>query len=281
LRTDAPQVFVEASAPCALELGPGVALALDRRVSCRVEASATGFELELKDARFRQAALELNEFETGPAASVAQVLARVGVPAGRRVAVAARVPGDSGLAVEAAIACCVAAAALGGAAPGEVIGHERIAAAAGGPPTASWASLLGGVVAGSRRLRVDPARIEELLLLLDPGALALPAPHAFAPVPPALLERALLAGDLAALVPLWSAWAAAPPEGSPPGLVTAVAAIEAASGRAFLCRERQGGLLAAWIPPPERRRLTEVARQAGLRPVATRLDLLGLDRSSG
>lgn len=281
--------IVEASAPCALRLGAGLGLALDRRVSCRLELGGTpGVEIEVKDALVRVRAERAQGLPSdGVAGWLAALVAASGLDGPLRLSTHARVPESTGLGVQAALAASVGAALL--AAAGLPDTHEAIAALLrrGAPelPSADlWVSLLGGAVvlnADGRgvRLPVDPARLEEGLLLVETG-LAAPSVGDSAWWPGAdagALESALRQGVSDRIA---AELGRSPSEGPPSDVRVAGLLQQArdAGAAAWLCAQGASGLLAIWTDPDRRRELLEAARRAGLRPVGCRLDLLGLER---
>ena len=279
---------VEATAPCALRLGPRLALALDRRAWCRVEPIAAGLELESKDDALRAVAVSLETLELGASLDWTRPLLRhANDGAGLRIAMHGRVPAATGLPVRAALAAALAAALRGSR--GEPTSAEAVVELAGRAPGVDpvdlWTALLGGVVsipAVGRPLRVktDPAKIEERLLLLDVG---LPATVSGGPEPDAaqrgrdLLEALARAAfdELGSLleVPLHETV----PTEAPARHVAEQ--VRARGGHSWLCAGGAAGLMAVWIAPDGRRALLDWVRSAalGVRPVACRLDLLGLD----
>lgn len=257
----------EAAAPCSLQLAGGWAVALDRRVSARIQLLPEGFEIEWKERllRARGAGLDRLEGASGLGFAVA-VLAGCGLKSGARVALECRVPDESGLGpVETLGVALRGALEAAGAAVGP--GWQRL------PPERSGASLLGGVVGVQGpgqpgRLACDPARVEEALVLVESGR---PAPLApVAPRPLALGER-LLDRDWTGLGRLIATcWAPLPSELEPLG-----ATARRLGGGAWLVAD-SGGLLAAWLPRGGgRAEYLAEARAAGLRAVACRLDLRG------
>ena len=299
---------VEASAPCRVDLAGGapgvatVAVAIDRRPSCRVETGAALLELESKDALRKASAESLSELTPSPAHALAvHVLRAFAVERGVRVATHARLPEGTGLADGPALAVALAgavAAALGRRLPpGEI---ERLAgeaalragvasAGTGAEATAARgrAVVFEGGSAGARvtPLRVDPARIEECLMLLDTRSEAATAPPPGVETAPSVIA-ALQDGRLEALVDLWAEeWAArerrqlgwpAPEASRLAGLV------QAAGGAVRLLGGGRGRILAVWAPPgargPGRREaVREALRAAGVATFPVRVDLRGLE----
>ncbi len=281
----------EASAPCRVDLAGGepgsvvVTVALDRRAWARVEAGVSGVEIESKDAPSRARGRDVEELlETGTLPLAARVLRALGVKTGVRVVTQSRVPPGSGLGEGAALAVAVVGAAaraldrrLG---PDEI---ANVAAEALGPDQEAHTAVLGGVLAlhpeGGRfrpeRLHVDPARIEESLLLLDGGVPPSEAlsrgPVANAPEVSRGIRAALLEGRIEELIGLWAEEAGAVGE-----------AVRAAGGASRVCGAGRGRIVAAWAPPGSRgpgirEAVVAAAKAAGLRIFQARVDLRGLD----
>jgi galactokinase/mevalonate kinase-like predicted kinase len=277
---------VEATAPCRVDLeggepgGPGVAVAIDRRVGCRVETGIEGVELESDSL-------------------AARVLAALGLERGVRVSTHSRVPEGSGLGEEVALAVALTgalAAALGRELSPEAIVRLAADAARGAAPeadrTAAETAVRGGAVVAAPGggegdgavLEADPGRIEECLMLVDAGA------QASAPPPPPAAARsvraALLEGRFEDVVDLWvEEWAARErlsPGWPPPEAGRLAALVRTAGGAARLCGAGRGRVLAVWAPPgprgPGPREAVQFAlRAAGVRAFPARVDLRGLE----
>jgi hypothetical protein len=158
-----------------------------------------------------------------------------------------------------------------------------VAAEALGPGQEAYTAVLGGVLAlhpdaggfQPERLPVDPARVEESLLLLDGGDAG---PGERAPTAAALgaeasrrLRAALLEGRFEEVVGLW------PAEAGPIG-----EAVRGAGGATRTLEAGRGRIVAAWAPPGARgpgirEAVAAAAKAAGLRPFPARVDLRGLD----
>ncbi|HSD27751.1 MAG TPA: hypothetical protein VLL75_10650 [Vicinamibacteria bacterium] len=297
----------EATAPCRVDLAGGVpgaltvTVAIDRRAWCRVETAAEGVLLESRDALRKASGRSVAGLaEPGPLAAVARVLRAVRVETGVRVVTQSRVPEGSGLGEGAALGAAVAGAAAGFL--GRDVGPDEIArlAVEAEPPRESQGireahtAVRGGVLAlhpadgapRAERLAVDPARIEESLLLVE-GAPSAKAGRVDARVVQDLAARlssALLEGRLEDIVSLWAEeWDSRRGPGWPPAEAERVAAIvRAAGGAARPCGAGQGSLLALWAPPgargPGRREAVLLAaKTAGLRLFPARVDLRGLE----
>lgn len=273
--------LADASAPCRVPLapppGPPVVVAVDRRPACRVEPA--GGEVRIQDV-------------DAPPGLVARVLARLRVRGGAAARAQARVPGELGLAVEAALAVSVVAAA--DRALGLSLGREGIAAVAAeeaGPGLAAavTAALCGGVVGrvagGLGPLPVDPARVEECLLLVDAGS---SVPELGVEGAAERVEDALLARRFEAVGAIWrEEWAAVARAGLAPAGPEAARVAEVLLKAGAGVRPCGGGrLLAVWAPPGgrgpgAREAVLAAAKQAGLRLFAARVDLRGLEVEDG
>jgi hypothetical protein len=279
-----------------------VAVAVDRRPSCRVEIGFPGVELESKDALRKASGESLSALAPTPAHALAvHVLRSFGLESGVRVATHARLPEGTGLADGPALAAALAGAVAAALdrpvdrdaierAAAEAALRAGVAAAATGAEAASvrgQAVVFEGAGAGGRAepLRIDPARVEECLLLVDVGAVAEGAPPPGPDTAPAV-AAALREARYEALVDLWAEeWAAR--ERTTPGWPPAEAArlaglVRAAGGAARILDGGRGRLLAVWAPPgargPGRRESVQAAlREAGVRAFPARVDLRGLE----
>jgi len=293
-------MIVEATAPCSIELAGGtgegavrLAIAIDRRASCRLETGHEAVAVHAKD--------QLRRFEgrslaaLGPAADAdraVRVLRAAGMETGFRAETQARVPSDTGLAVGLAVSVAVAAAAEAAGANEHrpaAIGAlaAGVEAALGDAPSSAdvGAALLGGVhVSGAdasagpcRLLAVDPARIEECLLLVDVG----PPANAVGPGFEGPKVRETVAaleagryGDVAGILGMGT-------PGSPDPRVARIRAVVGTlTAAVWACRT--GRLVAVWAAPGTRsagpREAVEGAlRDAGLRPFPARVDVRGLE----
>ena len=298
----------EATAPCRVELAGGppgtltLAVAIDRRAWCRVESGVDGIEIESRDGLRKASGRDLSEIrETGALGAAGEVLRGLGVNTGLRVVTQSRVPAGSGLGESRALAVAMAGAAV------RVLGTEP-----GGPPVAAagrmadggpdgeegHAAVVGGAIAvhpGSpatrvERLSVDPARIEQCLLLIEAGgeaprSLGDRGADAIASVARGVRE-ALLAGRFEDVVGLWAdEWEcrSGASGGSGTGEVDRVASlVREAGGGVRACAAGRGRVLAVWAPPGERgpgrkEAVLSAARAAGLRLFPARVDLRGLE----
>jgi hypothetical protein len=293
---------LEATAPCRLELigGPLVgalptdgvlrlAVALDRRVLCRVEPRPSGLEIHSKDTGERVVADDARDVPEGPAARVARMLVATGVHSGLRVVTHVRVPEDAGLGTDSALQVAVSAAlGLGGA---EIL--ERGLLADGGEgnapaPSDLHAALFGGAhvlriregVVSIERIGADPARIEECLSLVDPGPVPMAASPVMASSADAALRasRAIAAGAYDEMSALLSAVHRGRVDSAAPAVRRLVEGIERAGGAAW----PSGRLIAVWaVPgarsPGPREAVAALVKEAGLRSFPARVDLRGLE----
>ncbi len=296
----------EATAPCRVALAGGVSgvltltVAIDRRAWCRVEAAGDGVVLESRDALRKASGRSVGELAgPGPLGPVARVLLAVGVETGARVMTQSRVPEGSGLGESAALGVAVAGAAARWLA--REVAPDAIArlVSEAEPPGEGQAireahtAVRGGVLAlqpgeGGLRgepLAVDPARIEESLLLVQttPSDVGGADPRVVGDVA-ARACAALVAGRFEDLVPLWAEeWDSRRGPGWPSPEGDRVAGlVRDAGGAARPCGAGEGGLFAVWAPPgsrgPGRREAVLLAaKAAGLRLFPARVDLRGLE----
>jgi shikimate kinase len=293
------RVLLSGAAP-----GPRVSVALDRRAECRVETSAPGVVIEAKDALTKTAAPDVAELVAkAPGSIAARVLELADVRSELRLVTEWKLPAGSGVDGDSALA--VAATAAVARILGRKLEHQellRLAREASrragrrdedGHHGALWGGVVltegAGDSLAAKALGVDPGRIEEALLLVDAGeAGAEPAP------PPAvratgLMERvvaALVAGRSEELVALLGEEAGEAREGPAPvpGAQRVLDVVRAAGGAARSLP--QGRLVAVWAPPGARgpgrgEAVREALKAAGLKPVAIRVDLRGLDVQLG
>jgi len=329
---------VEATAPCRVDLAGGtldiwpiylfhpgavtVNVAVDRRAWCRVETGVRGVRIESKDTLQKAEGRDVTEIlGSGTLSLVAQILRALGVESGIRVSTQSKVPAGSGLGGSSALAVAVAAAVV--RALGRELDHEGIwpivrdaEARCIGVPTGVQdylAALHGGVLAvhleaGSvrvERLRTDPARVEESLLLVDAGVTrfsginnwdvfkgqidadqgvreALGTIAALA----ARVREALLAERFEEVAVLmaqeWVARKRLAPGVTTPDIDRIAEAAQAGGGAAKVCGAGGGGVVAVWAPPgargPGRREAVEKSLlAAGFRVFPARVDLRGLE----
>ena len=329
---------VEATAPCRVDLAGGtldiwpiylfhpgavtVNVAVDRRAWCRVETGVRGVRIESKDTLQKAEGRDVTEIlGSGTLSLVAQILRALGVETGIRISTQSKVPAGSGLGGSSALAVAVAAAVV--RAIGRDLDHEGIwpivrdaEARCIGVPTGVQdylAALHGGVLAvhleaGAvrvERLRTDPARVEESLLLVDAGLTRFSGINnwdvfkgqidADKGVREALATIAALAGrvreallaerfeEVAVLMAQeWTARKRLAPGVTTPDIDRIAEAALAGGGAAKVCGAGGGGVVAVWAPPgargPGRREAVEKSLQAaGFRVFPARVDLRGLE----
>jgi hypothetical protein len=296
----------EATAPCRVDLASGpdaVCVAVDRRAWCRVETGVLGVAVESKDTLQRVTAPrapELGGGATAPVALVREALRAFAVDTGIRVVTQVKVPSSSGLGGETALAVALVGALshacgrdLG---RGDVAARaaEVVAAALGSPadPADVAVAVHGGCVAAAPgraavRLDVDPAAIEECLMLVEAGPDGEPAVGTIADreghgarVRAALLGRRL--EDLAgALAEDWDARARVPGWAGPERRRVGEALRPAGAGLR-VCGGGRGTVVVVVAPPGPRgpgprEAVAAAAKAASLRLFPARADLLGLD----
>ncbi len=284
--------LIEAGAPARALLARGVAVALDRRATCRLERAPGGVALAWKDALARAEADRLGELRA-PVALQAwpPLLTRLGVTDGVRIEGQARVPASAGLATDTALLVAIAAAAL--RALGQLADEARIApalAALGADALDVWMALYGGLgqagVDGPAEVVSDPAWVEQALMLADVG---LPARSDVSPLAPSVEERELareLAAALAACDDLatpqliaraWQAQRAIDPQAETPAAAGVLSVARALGGAGRPCGPRGGGLLLLWLPPDAHDAARTRLRIDGVRLHGCRVDVLGLE----
>ena len=329
---------VEATAPCRVDLAGGtldiwpvylfhpgavtVNVAIDRRAWCRVETGVDGVLIESKDTRQRAEGQTVAEVIAGGTLTLAaHVLQALGIESGVRVATQSRVPAGSGLGGSSALAVAIASAAaraFGRDLPPEQIWPLTRDAEARtiGVPTGVQdyhAAIRGGVLAlhlepaaiRVERLEVDPARVEESLLLIDAGATRFSginnwevfkrqiegdecARRSLAAIASVArrVREALLTGRFEELIGLsseeWEARKRLAPGWTTPEIDRIAEVVLRAGGAAKVCGAGGGGVVAVWAPPgargPGRREAVLGAiRQAGFRLFPARVDLRGLE----
>jgi hypothetical protein len=293
----------EGTAPCRVVLAGGapgavtVTVAVDRRAWCRVETGVDGVLLESRDTLRKASGRDVAELiAKGALAPASRVLRALGIDGGVRVVTQSRVPEGSGLGEDAALGAAVAGAAA--CVLGRELGPEELARLAleaeGADGEASGriregdTAVRGGLLAfhlhgeGVRvePLAVDPARVEESLLLVEATSprMAAPAAAVVGDVAGHILE-ALREGRFEDVVSLWAEeWDAR--EAGAPALDRVLQAVREAGGA--LRAQGAGRLLAVWAPPgargPGRREaVLDAATAAGLRLFPARVDLRGLE----
>jgi hypothetical protein len=268
-----------------------LAVALDRRVWCRVDRGVSGIVVRSKDTLRRLEAASLHELPASARGdSVIAALEAAGVTREAGVETHVRVPEGSGLATEAALSVAVIAACL----PAPESTPERIAvlvAKAGVesrrplPAVAVQAALRGGAQlqrgeAAAEPLALDPARLEECLLLVDAGPAGASLEAGVDDVTAASVLEALGAGRYADVGGLLAGAQARQPAEGDPSAERIRSLAQEAGGAAWRCRG--GRIMAVWAAPGTRGagpREEAIARlqKAGLRPFPARVDARGLE----
>jgi hypothetical protein len=293
-----------------------VAVAVDRRPFCRADRRSAGVVVESKDSPQRwETARAADLPEEGVAGLVRRTLEGLKADAGLRVVVQTRVPPAAGLGSAAALS--VAAASACARARGIALEESACAVFARhgdlfAPvlPAAGHAAVLGGVVAAEvgnwalapQRLPVDPARVEECLLLVDlarteppPAPTAESRNGAGRANATALAEaarvaargiEALLARDLGAVPDLLRADVQALRDGLGPldhRFEALAEAVGRAGGAAVPTGLAGASLALVWAAPGARgpgarEAVVEALKAGGYRTFRCRVDLLGLER---
>lgn len=324
----------EATAPCCVDLSGGgldvpsaerieaetatVGVAIDRRAWCRVELGGDGIHVESKDRLLKVAATRIEElFDDDRVPLVGRVLHAMGVEGGVRVRIQSRVPEGSGLGEASAVAVAVAGAARGALGHpvvlddlARILGELRGGGAAVALERQSdQAALCGGTVAvlggssdtRSLSLGVDPARVEESLLLVDSGSTRAGGSRGEGPDgadgggQASRTTLARIAGELReALVQArwedvvdlfaaeWEARKLLSAHITTPEIDRIVEMARRAGGAGRACGTGPGGLVAIWAPPGargagRREAVAAALEAAGQRVFPVRVDLLGLD----
>ena len=329
---------VEATAPCRVDLAGGaldiwplylfhpgavtLSVAIDRRAWCRVETGVAGVRLESKDTLQKAEGKDVAELlEHGALSLVAHILRSLGIESGVRVTTQAKVPAGAGLGGSSALAVAVAGAAARATGrdltPADLWPILRDAETQCFRVPAGVQDYLtaihGGILAvhletgavRAERLETDPGKVEESLILVDPGVTRSPGIDNWSllkgqgegdpRVGEALAAMASTARRLrqalvsacyqevgALMVEEWEARKRLAPGVSTPEIdrITEVAA--SAGGGAKVCGAGGGGLVAVWATPGERspgtrERVEAELRSEGFRFFPIRVDLLGLE----
>jgi D-glycero-alpha-D-manno-heptose-7-phosphate kinase len=332
------RTHAEASAPCRVDLAGGtldiwpvylfhpdavtVSVAIDRRAWCRVELGGEGVQVESKDTLQKASVPTVGEIPgQGHPSLVAHVLQALGVETGVKVVTQSKVPEGSGLGASSALAVAVASATC--AALGQSIDPDRLwplvrdaeVRSIGVPtgPQDYQPALRGGTLAlhlepGEIRvepLAVDPARVEESLLLVDGGATRVSGLSSWDVVKAQIdgdegvrkalgaiariargVREALVEGRFDDVVDLlaeeWDARRRLAAGVTTPEIDRIVEVVREAGGAAKVCGAGGGGVVAVWAPPgsggPGRREAVEAAlARAGSRVFPARVDLRGLE----
>jgi galactokinase/mevalonate kinase-like predicted kinase len=279
-----------------------VTVAIDRRAWCRVETGVDGVLIESRDTLRKVSGRSVAELlERELVSPVGLVLQAMGVEAGVRVVTQLRVPEGSGLGESAALGAAVAGAVaralerdLDREELARVAGEAETAGSGGSPETREGhTAVRGGTLAlhpeaGGVRvetLAVDPARIEESLLLVEGVRSPDAGPEGAAlRIAACRVYEALRSGRFEDVVDLWAEeWAARQGAGgAAPENARIAEVVSGAGGGTRVCGAGGGRILAVWAPPgargPGRReRVVAAAKAAGLRLFPARVDLRGLE----
>jgi D-glycero-alpha-D-manno-heptose-7-phosphate kinase len=328
----------EATAPCRVDLAGGpldvwplylfyrgavvVGVAVDRRVWCQAEIGVEGVQVESKDTLQKASVPSVDDLGgAGVLGLVAEVLRALGVESGVRVVTRSPVPEGAGLGSASALAVAVAAAVS--AARGRAVDPDRLwpllrdaAVRRLGRPTGArdyQPALHGGTVAlylepgqvRAEALPVDPARVEESLLLIDSGAPGAPVSPDWDAVRGRIdgeegvsgaladlstvahqTREALVEGRFEDIVDLfaaeWEVRQRLAPEATSPEIERIVDVARSAGAAARPCGVGGGSVVAVWAPPgdrgPGRREAAvEALTGAGFRVFPARVDLRGLE----
>jgi galactokinase/mevalonate kinase-like predicted kinase len=327
---------VEATAPCRVDLAGGgvvgvdllhpemvaVSVAIDRRAWCRVETGVDGIHVESKDTLRKASAASVAELLDRERSSlVAHLLSVLEVESGLRVETQLRVPAGSGLGGRAAVAVAVAGAVT--AALGRAIDPDRLwpllrdaearSRVGPTPPRDYQPALRGGVLGvhlGAAQPRVealpvDPAQVEESLLLVDGGEGAASersdretfeariggdegVSESLATLSSVgqRVAAALVEGRVEDVVELlaeeWKARERLVPGATTPEMSRIAEVARGAGAATRVCGSGGGRVVAVWAPPgergPGRREAVEKALgAAGIRVFPARVDLRGLE----
>jgi D-glycero-alpha-D-manno-heptose-7-phosphate kinase len=330
--------FAEASAPTRIDLAGGtldiwplylfhpgavtVNVAIDRRAHCRIERGIAGVRIESKDTLQKAEAEGVGSLMgEGGLSLVAYILRALGIERGVRVVTHSRVPAGSGLGGSSALAVAIAAAAA------RLLGREldeehlwpivrdaeaqciRVPTGVQDYHAAIHGSVLGvhlepGAIR-VEKLAVDPAAIEECLILVDAGATRFSGINnwdvfkgqidgnplvreSLGTIAQVAVEvrRALLDGRLADVAPLlareWEARKRLAPGVTTPEIDRIAQAALSAGGAAKVCGAGGGGMVAVWATPGARasghkERVLQALGEAGFKPAPFRIDLRGLE----
>jgi D-glycero-alpha-D-manno-heptose-7-phosphate kinase len=325
-------VIAEATAPTRIDLAggtldiwpiylfhPGAAtvnVAIDRRARCRVETAGGGVEILSADTGARASGNDVAEILAGEGPPLAaHILRALGVESGVRVETESRVPAGSGLGGSSALAVAVAAAVA--RATGRVLDHDELwpvvrdaEAQCIAVPTGVQdyhAAIRGGVLAlalepgriAVERLGVDPALVEECLLLADAGATRFSGINNWEVFRAQIEGDASVRGALAAIADVarrvrdalsavrlgevgsllaeeWEARKRLAPTVTTPEIERIAEAAGSAGGAAKVCGAGGGGMVAVWAPPGRRAAVEAAVQDAGFALVGFRVDVRGL-----
>jgi hypothetical protein len=267
-----------------------VAVALDRRVWCRLEPRERGIEIHSRDTGERTQSDDALDIAAGPAARVARVLAVSGLRSGVRVVTQVRVPSDAGLGTEEALEVALLAvlgrnaeqilaglSATNAPSPGGFAESDRHAAVLGGAHALRWRSGSWKV----EHVATDPARLEECLVLADPdpaATLSVVCPPTAESTAAARVVEALNAGAHHEVASILAEIHRGRFDQSSLGVRSLAGKVVEAGGAAWPC----GRLVAIWAAPGARgagakEAVLAALKEARVRSFAARVDLRGLE----
>jgi D-glycero-alpha-D-manno-heptose-7-phosphate kinase len=311
---------VEATAPTRIDLAGGtldiwplylfhpgavtVNTAIDRRAWCRVETGHEGLKIESKDTLRKAEGRDVSEALVGGELSlVAYILRALDVETGVKVVTQSRVPAGSGLGGSSALSVAVAAAVA--AATDRKIDPDALwpvvrdaEAQAIGVPTGvqDYLAAIHGSVLGIHlepgavrveKLKTDPARVEESLILVDSGVSHFSGLNNWEVFKGQIEKNPNVQACLAAIVEAAQRVRECLVEGRYDEVGRHMTAeMEArkklapgvsAGGAAMGCGAGGGGMVSVWAIPGTREKVEEALRKEGFKPAAFRLDLRGLE----
>jgi hypothetical protein len=247
-----------------------------------VDRNVAGIVVRSKDTLRKLEVASLRELP--PAARGETVVAAIeaaGLTADVGVETHVRVPADSGLATETALFVAVAAACL----PSGVATPDRITALAGRAAAEVQAAILGGAhlqrgEGSVEALALDPARVEECLLLVDAGPSVAARDEGVDHATAAGVVEALVEGRYAEVGGLLARAHSVRPVGDDPVADRIRSLVQEAGGAAWRCRG--GRIMTVWAAPGTRGpgpREEVLARlqEAGLKAFPARVDARGLE----
>jgi D-glycero-alpha-D-manno-heptose-7-phosphate kinase len=328
----------EATAPCRIDLAGGtldiwpiylfhpgavtVNVAVDRRAYCRVETGVAGVEIESKDTLQKARGKNVSEVLGGGELSlVAHILRALEIDSGVKVTTQSKVPPGSGLGGSSSLAVAIAAAAAKAV-------ERRLDADALWPIVRDAEACCLGIPAGMQdhlaaihggalaihldpgqvrveKLKADPGRIEESLLLVDAGVTRFSGINNWEVFKGQIDGQSGVRQALATIVACarrvrdallesrwqevaehmraeWDARKKLATGVTTPEIDRIAEAAQSGGGAAKVCGAGGGGMVAVWAPPgergPGRREAVEGAlKTAGFRPIPYRVDLRGLE----
>jgi D-glycero-alpha-D-manno-heptose-7-phosphate kinase len=259
---------------------------------------------------------DVSELLQGKGSLVANILRALNIDTGVKVITHSRVPAGSGLGGSSALAVTIAAAAsavmerpLAAEGLWPVVRDAEAQAIAVPTGVQDYLAAIHGGVLGiglepgsvrTGRLRTDPARVEECLLLVDAGATRFSGINNWEVfkgqiegdqrVRSALSRIVAAAGSLrdalessrygevpALMAEEWDARKALAPGVTTPEIDRIAQIAADHGGAAKVCGAGGGGMVTVWAGPDRRPRALKALQEAGFKAVAFRLDLRGLE----